>query len=304
MSIVNHSRETALVALASLLVACTATGPLPLDPPAQTSPSIASPEVAAQATDEQIAMAERSDPLTRATFWSREYQKTPADLDVAVSFLKALRAIESHDRMADIGRSTLAIHPQAYEIYLEMGRSLMDQGQPADAVPILARSADFAPANQAAPLAALGLAFDQLEMHDRAQEAYQIALERDPQRATTWTNYGLSLAFTGDLDGAERALRRAIDLPGATNQVRQNLVLILGLQGKTEDIWEIDPFAPPTLLRSNLETLNAMRPAAPGGATPQRPDTIGQSASAPPPTASGPQPRLTLRPKLRLGDEG
>ena len=303
MSIVNHRTGPVGLALIGLITACATSGPPPAALPANLPQNAFQADTRAKATPDEIATAQRSDPLTRATFWSQEYQKDTRDLDTAVSFLKALRTIRSYDRLADIGRTTLALHPEAYEVYLELGRSLMDQGRPAEAVPLLARSADFAPPQTATPLAVLGLAFDQLDRHHRAQDAYQIALERDPQRATTWTNYGLSLALTGDLVGAEHALRTALALPGANNQVRQNLVLILGLQGKTQDIRDIDPFAQPDQLQSNLEALSAMRAMSPTPASAPVPDRMAPQAPERSATEGMAQSRLTLRPKLRLAEE-
>jgi Flp pilus assembly protein TadD len=41
--------------------------------------------------------------------------------------------------------------------------------------------------------------------------------------------------MTNDLEEAESYLRRAVSMPGATSQIRQNLALIVGLQGRFEE---------------------------------------------------------------------
>lgn len=210
------------------------------------------------ATPEQIAQAERSDPITRANFWSNEYQKDPANLDITVSFLRALRSINSHDRLAEIASTAIAIHPTGYELFLELGRSFMAQERFNDAAQAFARSADFSPATDAAPLAALGLAFDRMEDHRQAQQAYELALEREPNRVSTLSNYGLSLALTGQIQAAETALRRAVEAPGADGRVRQNLALILGLQGRFDDMVAVDPNAPIRTVEANKAALRAM----------------------------------------------
>jgi Flp pilus assembly protein TadD len=46
---------------------------------------------------------------------------------------------------------------------------------------------------------------------------------------------GLSFAMTNELDKAEQHLRRAVTLRGATSQIRQNLALVIGLQGRFEE---------------------------------------------------------------------
>lgn len=210
------------------------------------------------ATAEEIAQADRSDPITRANFWSNEYQKDPANLDNTVSFMRALRAIGSHDRVREVATVSVPIHPDSHEILLELGRSMVAQERFEDAVQVLVRSADLSPPSDATPLAVLGLAFDRSEEHEKAQQAYEYALAREPGRATTLSNYGLSLAITGKLDAAETALRKAVEAPGADVRVRQNLALVLGLQGRFEDMVAIDPDAPRRSIEANQRALRDM----------------------------------------------
>lgn len=212
----------------------------------------------APATPEQIAQANRSDPITRANFWANEYQKDAGNLATTVELMRALRGIGSHDRVLEIATTALPIHPESHEIFLELGRSFMSQSKYDQAAQAFVRSADLAPATEATPLAALGLAFDRLEEHDKAQQAYQYALDRQPDRATTLSNYGLSLALTGQLDAAETALRKAVLVPGADVRVRQNLALVLGLQGRYDEMRAVDPHAPPRSIEANQRALQEM----------------------------------------------
>lgn len=210
------------------------------------------------ASAEEIAQAERSDPITRANFWANEYQKNAADLDTTISFMRSLRRIGSHDRVLEVASNALPIHPNSYEVYLELGRSYLASDKPTEAAQAFVRSADLAPADEAAPLAGLGLAFDRLENHQQAQEAYELALEREPSRVSTLSNYGLSLALTGHLPAAEAALRKAVDQPGADVRVRQNLALILGLQGRYDEMVAVDPSAPARSVEANQKVLRDM----------------------------------------------
>ncbi|MCR9077697.1 MAG: hypothetical protein NXH78_01230 [Hyphomonadaceae bacterium] len=210
------------------------------------------------ATPEEIAQAERSDPITRANFWANEYQKNAADLETTIAFMRALRRIGSHDRVVEVATTALPIHPQSYELYLELGRSFLSANKPTEAAQAFVRSADFAPETEAAPLAGLGLAFDRLENHAQAQDAYEIALQREPDRVSTLSNYGLSLALTGQLNQAEAALRKAAEQPGADVRVRQNLALILGLQGRFDEMAAVDPSAPTRSVEANQTVLRQM----------------------------------------------
>ncbi|MEO1659699.1 MAG: hypothetical protein AAFR51_01820 [Pseudomonadota bacterium] len=217
------------------------------------------------ATAEEIALAERSDPVTRAAFWSNEYQKNSDSLETTVSFIRALRGIGSYDRIRDIVTVSVPLHPTSHELFLEYGRTLMKQNEPQRAAQAFLRSANLSPETEAAPLAALGVALDRMEEHQKAQEAYEIALQRDPNRVSTLSNYGLSLALTGRLSEAEAALRKAAELPGADIRVRQNLALILGLQGRYDEMAAVDPTAPRRSITANQNALQEM--IAPGSNT-------------------------------------
>src|SRR5207249_12089245 len=53
-----------------------------------------------------------------------------------------------------------------------------------------------------------------------------------PDEPSVLSNLGLSYALSKDLPKAEEYLRRAHDRPGAGARVRQNLALVVGLQGR------------------------------------------------------------------------
>ncbi|MDP3495667.1 MAG: hypothetical protein Q8R82_21380, partial [Hyphomonadaceae bacterium] len=58
---------------------------------------------------------------------------------------------------------------------------------------------------------------------------------------------------------AEQTLRQAIALPGADSRVTQNLVVVLGIQGKFEEAEKIaGPDMPKALMESNREYFRAM----------------------------------------------
>ena len=214
------------------------------------------------ASAEEVARAERSDPITKANFWSTEYQKDAGNLEVTVKFMQALRGIGSHEKVIEIASAAIPIHPQGYELYLEVGRSYLSLNRPQEAAQAFVRSADFSPETDATPLAALGVAFDRLENHAQAQDAYQLALQREPDRASTLSNYGLSLALTGRLGEAESTLRKAVDIKPSDSRIRQNLALILGLQGRFDEMVAVDPNAPIQSVEGNQRTLRNMRASA------------------------------------------
>jgi Flp pilus assembly protein TadD len=68
-----------------------------------------------------------------------------------------------------------------------------------------------------------------------ARELYKQALTIAPHEAPLHANLGLSYAMTNDLAEAEAHLRTAVRMRGATSQIRQNLALIVGLQGRFDE---------------------------------------------------------------------
>lgn len=286
MSRANFATFT-VTAIALVAATACASGPnAPELTPEQEAYQAAMEAASRPASPEQIAAAERSDPLTRANFWAEEYRKNAADEQTIITFMRALRRIGSYDRVIDVATKALPIHPGNYEILLELGRSQLAKNSPQEAAAAFVRSADLAPVDIAAPLAALGVAFDRMENHNKAQEAYRLALQREPDRISTLSNYGLSLALSGDLINAEAQLRTAAALPGANMRVRQNLALVLGLQGRFDEMAAVDPDAPSRTIEANRQALRAMM-------IPERSNTaIGSEAEQP-------DADIALRPKLR-----
>jgi Flp pilus assembly protein TadD len=251
------ARSVSIAVLASL-GACASSPATPQTSAEEEAFQQAMAEAVRPATPEQIAKAERSDPLTRANFWAREHKINAADLKTTVKFMRSLRSIGSHERVLDVATKALPIHPDSYEIYLELGRSLLADGKATEASEAFVRSADLSPETDATPLAALGVTFDRLEMHDKAQQAYELALQRQPDRVSTLSNYGMSLALTGQLEQAEAQLRKAAAQPSADVRVRQNLALILGLQGRMDEMAAVDPSAPRRTIEANRTALRSM----------------------------------------------
>ncbi|MEM7007402.1 MAG: hypothetical protein AAF498_16115 [Pseudomonadota bacterium] len=224
---------TSLIAL-SVAAAC-ATNP-------SANSATASGDQPQKPTAEQIEIAERADPLTRANFWNAQYNQFPTDPEIAVAFSESLREISSFERAAEIANLAAVSHPGNYDVVIEVARAEQDQGNLLQAVRAYAAAAELRP-DDATPYAAVGAIYDAEGEHEAAQIAYGEALEIDPNRPATLSNFGLSLALSGDLVGAEYRLRQATALEGATAQVRQNLALILALQGKfveARDVARID----------------------------------------------------------------
>ena len=248
--------KTSLAALAVVLSAC-ATSP---DPAEQVEQDYAQAVEAAMqpATPEEVAAANRADPLTKANFWAKEHAKDPDNLDKALSFASALRGIGSDERAIEVLSQVLVVHPGDPDLLIALGKALSAQND------IVASARAFEQATRTAPdraegWAALGTSLDKLDRHEDAQRAYTQALLLEPTRTSTLTNYGLSLALSGNLIAAEEKLRLAAAQPDADVRVTENLALILGLQGKYDEMAEISSrHAPQGVVEQNAKLLQDM----------------------------------------------
>jgi Flp pilus assembly protein TadD len=95
--------------------------------------------------------------------------------------------------------------------------------------------------------------------HAEAQRYYKTALKMAPDEPSVLSNLGLSYALSKNLTQAESILRRATARSGADPRVRQNLALVVGLQGRfaeAENIAQAD--LPPAEAAANVTYLRQM----------------------------------------------
>jgi Flp pilus assembly protein TadD len=260
MSLKRAFIASLLALAAGPALAAGATTPPPIQPGANAQPAPAAtpaPPAPVRATPEQRAMAERLDPLGRAAFWAREVDANPLDYDARLKLAKALRALGKYDEAAAAADQLLVIQPDNLEALLESARARVAANQGFYAIDDAQRAETLAPRDWR-PVAVLAIALEQSDRDADALAAHQKALTLAPDNPATLTNLGLYYATHGDPAAAEPLLRRAADAPGATAQERQNLALVLGLQGKLDEAVQLERRdLPPDQVQSNLAYLHA-----------------------------------------------
>ena len=95
--------------------------------------------------------------------------------------------------------------------------------------------------------------------HEEAQRHYLTALKIVPNEPSVLSNLGLSYALSKDLKDAEATLRLAVAQHSADPRVRQNLALVVGLEGRfaeAEQIARAD--LPPDQAAANVAYLRQM----------------------------------------------
>jgi Flp pilus assembly protein TadD len=169
--------------------------------------------------------------FAQAAFWSHEYELNPSDLEATLKLAAAVRKLGNPGRAVEITQTARQIHPRDPYLLAEHSAGLIADQRALDALPILDQGIRIAPA-YARLWSLKGAALDQMEEYQAARNHYDRALQITPNDPNILTNLGLSHALSGDLRMAEMWLQRAAAMPNAGPEARQNLALVLQLQGR------------------------------------------------------------------------
>lgn len=185
-----------------------------------------------------IGRAPEADVRRAAEDWGRRYDRNPDDKTVALNYARALRGLAEQAQAVAILQRLSIKFPQDKDVLGAYGKALADAGRPREAAAVLANAHTPERPNWSV-LSAQGSVADQLGDHEQAQAYYAAALKIAPGQPHVLSNLGLSYALSKKLPEAETALLQAAAAPGADRPVRQNLALVLALQGKFDSAEEV-----------------------------------------------------------------
>ncbi len=166
-----------------------------------------------------------------AVTWGRRYDANPGDRTTALTYATVLRRLDRTAQAVAVLENVAIKNPYDREVLASYGKALADVGRAKEAADVLER-AHTPDKPDWGVLSAQGSVADQLGDHAAAQNYYAAALKIAPGNPAVLSNLGLSYALTRQLPLAEQTMRGAVAAPGATMQVRQNLALVLALEGK------------------------------------------------------------------------
>jgi Flp pilus assembly protein TadD len=193
-----------------------------------------------------------------AEVWGARYADNPRDAAAAIQYAQALRATGQRPQAASVLENASLRNPNDPALLGAFGRALADVGKYEQALAVFER-AHSPDRPDWRILSAQGVVLDQLGRHQEAQRYYASALKIVPDEPSVLSNLGLSYALAKDLTHAETTLRRASARGAADPRVRQNLALVVGLQGRfaeAEDIARAD--LPPDEAAANVGYLRQM----------------------------------------------
>jgi Flp pilus assembly protein TadD len=177
--------------------------------------------------------------------WGKSYEKDRKNRTVIIRYSNALSQNGQLPQATAVLRAGVIAHPKDREIASAYGKALAMNGRFEESLNVL-QGVQRPDTPDWKLMSAQAAIYDQMGNHKKARSLYKQALKIEPDEASLLNNLGLSYLLSNELPDAEYTLRRAASLPGADSRVRQNLALVLGIQGKYDEAiqvaqTEIDP---------------------------------------------------------------
>jgi Flp pilus assembly protein TadD len=189
---------------------------------------------------------------------AQRYKQNPRDKGVIITYSAALRANGQSPQAVAVIEGGMREHGRDPVVRVAYAKALSAAGRFEQALAVVDDTVNPAQPDWNA-LSVKGAILDQMGRNAEARAVYQQALRLAPQEASLYANLGLSYAMTNELPAAEKQLRQAVQMRGANGQVRQNLGLVIGLQGRFDESRAI--FAkdlPPAEVESNMNYIRAL----------------------------------------------
>lgn len=168
----------------------------------------------------------------------QSYAKNPNDKRIATNFAAALQMDGDADQSLAVMRKLAIAYPKDRDVLAAYGKALAANGQFEAALDAVrrAQTPEYPDWKLVSAEAAI---LDQIGQKDDARQLYRKALELKPNEPSVLSNLGMSYVLEGDLRTAETYMRSAAQQPGADSRVRQNLALVVGLQGRFDEAEKI-----------------------------------------------------------------
>lgn len=191
---------------------------------------------------------------------AEKWQANPSDVNKGLAYANGLEKLGQNDEALNVYRKLTEANPSNAKLAGIYGRKLAAAGNTDQAVPIL-ENAEQRGDKDWRVMSALGSAYDQQGLYQKAREQYAMALKADPQNLAVMNNLAMSYALEGNLKQAEQELRAADALPRSKSEprIRQNLALVVGLQGHFDEATKLaQEDLPPEQVQENMAYLKKM----------------------------------------------
>ncbi len=197
------------------------------------------------------------------------YDRNPKDKQTGLTYASILMMTGRHTQALAVMQQVAIAHPADRDVLAAYGKAQAAAGQMEQALSTISR-AQTPDRPDWRLYSAEGAVLDQLGRSSEARSRYRMALDLKPNEPSVLSNLGMSYVLSGDLRTAETYLKSASQQPTADSRVRQNLALVVGLQGRFDEAeriarQELDPQqaeANVAYLRSMLAQQNSWKQLA------------------------------------------
>lgn len=180
------------------------------------------------------ALGSQEDVVRASAYWGDRFSANPGDERAAYAYSRALAAQDQRAQAVAVLQKAVLANSSSAFLKGELGKALAANGQFNEALSVLAE-AHSRDRPDWRVLSAQGAVYDQIGQPDTAREHYRAALQIAPNEPSILSNLGLSYALSGDLPAAETYLRQADANGKADERARQNLAIVVGLQGRFQE---------------------------------------------------------------------
>ncbi|MGF0537701.1 tetratricopeptide repeat protein [Agrobacterium sp. ES01] len=164
----------------------------------------------------------------------KAYDANPKDRDTGLAYANILHMTGRDPQALAVMQQVAIAHPSDRSVLAAYGKAQAAAGQLEQALATINR-AQTPDRPDWKLYSAAGAVLDQLGRSGEARTNYRMALDMQPNEPTVLSNLGMSYLLSGDLKTAETYMKNASQQPGADSRVRQNLALVVGLQGRFDE---------------------------------------------------------------------
>ncbi|RUP09381.1 tetratricopeptide repeat protein [Hyphomicrobium sp.] len=197
-------------------------------------PSIAMKPDSATKTADATPSSPQNELQKATNYWGYEYTKKPTEIRPALNYAKNLKALGEKQKALAVLQQVSLLHGSDQEVAGEYGRLALELDQVGVANQMLTMADDPTKPDWRI-VSARGTVMAKQGKYTEAIPFYERALTLSPNNPTVTNNLAMAYAMNGDAKKAEDLLRQAVSAPGATPKVRENLALVLGLQGRYDE---------------------------------------------------------------------
>jgi Flp pilus assembly protein TadD len=204
-------------------------------------PDLGSPEMMAVSQPSEkpeVQEGPANDPEKATDYWGKKFAKNPRDLKSALNYARNLKAMGQKRRAIIVLQQAAIFHGQNKELAGEYGRLALEFDQLSVAKRLLA-AADNPTKPDWKVISARGTVLAKEGKYGDAIPFFERALSLAHNHPSLVNNLALAHAMSGEAERAEGMLRQASIANPASPKIRQNLALVLSLQGKYDEAKQI-----------------------------------------------------------------